>query len=139
MAETKRDIQDDIDGESVEAALQVEENARRSPVDWSKFTLTFARPFTYEGETYEQLDFDFYNTTGNDFANSEDDVLREGKTVVMHPYSTRFLAAFAARACTYRNKEGRRTVSYRTLMAMPSIELYNLTTKVRNFFLSRGL
>ena len=120
--------------DEIDQAVEAEEKAKNG-TEWGKYTIFFKKPFQYEGREYEQLDFDFTTMTGNDYINVENEVLAHGKTVITPQFSTPFLVALAARACTTRSEDGRRVPST-AIQALPIVEFSNLLNRVKNFFWS---
>ena len=121
---------------SVEDAAKAAEaqalEAQKTP-DMGSYTHTFTTPFSYEGETYECLTFQWDGLTGRDSLDMERELRSKGITVVVAEYTPEYLTAMAARACTYRDSEGRRKVSIFTLMAMPLRDFRTICTQARRF------
>ena len=64
------------------------------------YTLKLKRPFTYEGQTFDELNFDFEGLTGDDALAIEDELQAIGKPTISPTFSGQFLVRMAARACT---------------------------------------
>ena len=118
-----------------DAALAAEAQAleAQSEPDLGSYTRTFATPFSYEGETYERLTFQWDALTGKDSLDIERDLRTKGITVVVAEYTPEYLAAMAARACTYRDSEGKRKVSMFTLQALPLRDFRAICAQARRF------
>lgn len=120
--------------ETVEQAekLEAEVNAEE---DVSTYTHTFKNPFTYQGVTYKKLTFDWESLSGKDSVAIERDLLRRGLTTVLAEFTPEYLAAMAARACTYRNAEGFRTVTADVIYAVPLREFRKICGAARRFLM----
>ena len=64
------------------------------------YTLKLKKPFTYEGQTFDELNFDFEGLTGDDALAIEDELQAIGKPTISPTFSGQFLVRMAARACT---------------------------------------
>ncbi len=120
--------------DTAEQAEKLEAEAR-SEDDVSTYTHTFKKPFTYQGVTYDKLTFNWASLTGKDSVAIERDLLRRGLTTVMAEFTPEYLAAMAARACTYRNDEGFRTVTTDTIYAVPLREFRIICGAARRFLM----
>jgi len=119
-------------------AEQLEAEAQAGP-DISTYTHTFKTPFTYQGITYEKLTFDWTALSGKDSVAVERELLnRRLLTTVMPAFTPEYLVGIAARACTYRNGDGFRTVTTDTLYALPLPEFQQICSAARNFLLRSG-
>lgn len=67
----------------------------------SEFTYVhkFKRPFEYQGETYNELTFDWDSLTGKDGLAIENEMQAIGKAVIVPQFSGEYLIRFAAKAC----------------------------------------
>ena len=63
------------------------------------FTHNFKKPFSYNGEEYTKLTFDFESLTGDDTLLIERDMARKGRTVIVPEFNGDYLAAMACKAC----------------------------------------
>lgn len=120
-----------IEGAARLAAEQAQE-ANAQP-DHGSYTHKFKTPFSYEGETYEELTFQWDGLTGKDSLDIERELRTRGITVVVAEYTPEYLAAMAAKACTYRDSEGKRKVSAFTLQAMPLRDYRAICANARRF------
>lgn len=59
----------------------------------------FAKPFTYDGNTYEELTFDWGSLTGRDGLAIENELQSLGKPVIIPTLSGEYLLRMAVRAC----------------------------------------
>lgn len=59
----------------------------------------FAQPFEYDGETYDELSFDWGKLTGKDGLAIEAELQSLGKPVIIATLSGEYLIRMAARAC----------------------------------------
>lgn len=117
--------------EQAEAEALTEENS-------GIYTHEFKKPFTYEGRTYEQLSFDWESLSGKDSVAIERDLLNRNIAVVHAGFTPEYLAAMAARACTYRNEDGFRTVTTNMIYALPLGEFRKICIAARNFLFRVG-
>lgn len=124
--------------EDAAKAAEAQAKAAKKEPDVGSYTHTLATPFTYEGETYEQLTFKWDALTGKDSLDIERDLRTKGITVVVAEYTPEYLASMAARACTYRNAEGKRTVSMFTLQALPLRDFRTICAQARRFLQRAG-
>lgn len=123
--------------DSARQAEQLESEAKAGS-DAGTYTHTFAKPFTYEGRTYEKLTFDWSNLSGKDSVEIERGLLRRGITTVIAEYTPEYLASMAARCCTHRSEEGFRIVSMDTLYALPLPEFRAICGAARRFLMRAG-
>lgn len=124
----------DIIGDEAEAAAALEREAKAG-ADTSLYVHTFHQPFEYRGKTYDTLTFDWGTLTGADHLAIENEIVRQGKTLVMPEFSSEFLCCMAARACTERNEEGFRVISAEMLRALPMREFQSICKRARRFLL----
>jgi len=124
------------DASSIEGAARLAEeqanNATALP-DYGSYTHEFRTPFSYEGETYKELTFQWDGLTGKDSLDIERELRARGITVVVAEYTPEYLTAMAAKACTYRDNEGKRKVSAFTLQAMPLRDFRAICSRARRF------
>lgn len=123
--------------DSAAQAEQLEEEARASE-DAGSYTHVFQKPFAYQGETYEKLTFDWKTLSGKDSVSIERELLNRNVTTVIAEFTPEYLAAMAARACTYRNGDGFRVVTTDTLYALPLPEFRAICGAARRFLLWSG-
>lgn len=64
------------------------------------YTHHFAKPFAYGKKEYTSLTFDFEELTGADSLAVENELQRQGITVIVPTFSGEYLIRIAARACT---------------------------------------
>ncbi len=120
--------------ESAEQAEQ-EETTALAEENIGIYTHEFKKPFTYEGRTYERLSFDWESLSGKDSVAIERELLSRGIAVVNAGFTPEYLAAMAARACTYRNADGFRTISTKTLYALPLREFRKICGAAQRFLI----
>ena len=99
---------------------------------------TFKKPFTWEGKTVESLAFDWDSLTGADYAAIEDRMIRRGRTLVTPAFTGTFLAGMAVRACTARDKAGKKIVDEPFLRALPIRDYKEVLEKARGFLLRQA-
>lgn len=122
---------------SAEEAAKVEQEAiaQKSP---GVYTHVFKKPFTHDGTTYSKLTFDFESLTGKDSLAVERELLSNGITLVTKEFNDDYLVGMAARACTYRDDNGNRTVSKYTIAGMPVGDFNRICKEVRGFLIRSG-
>ena len=106
------------------------------------YTLKLKRPFTYEGQTFDELNFDFEGLTGDDALAIEDELQAIGKPTISPTFSGQFLVRMAARACTNTiiDASGRpRRIGDDALRALPIFEFNCVRGKARSFLLASEL
>lgn len=124
--------------DTVEQAERLEAKAKAEP-DNITYTHTFQKPFTYQGTTYDKLTFNWDSLSGKDSIAIERELINRRLTVVTAEYTPEYLAAMAARACTYRNDDGFRTVNTDMLYALPLPEFRQICEAARVFLLKSRL
>lgn len=96
MAEEKKDPMNTMEEEITEAKKQAAEEKEDTI---STFKLRLKKPFSWEGNEYTELDFDWSELTGEEFLNIESEVNAEGYAVITPEFSTIFLVYMAVRGC----------------------------------------
>ena len=100
------------------------------------------KPFTYEGQTFDELNFDFEGLTGDDALAIEDELQAIGKPTISPTFSGQFLVRMAARACTNTiiDASGHpRRIGDDALRALPIFEFNRVRGKARSFLLASEL
>lgn len=115
-----------IDNKEMMAAEQEAKNSTTA------YTHKFAKPFEYEGKTYESLTFLWDSLTGEDFLRIENELSALGKALVTPEFSGEFLHRMASRACTEK-------LGSDALAAMPIGDFNRIRGKARSFLLSTAL
>lgn len=115
--------------------LEKEAQAQKDP---GVYTHILQEPFTYQSTTYEKLTFNWKALSGKDSVAIERDLLNRNVTTVIAEFTPEYLAAMAARACTYRNADGFRMVTADTLYALPLPEFREICAAARRFLLRSG-
>lgn len=106
------------------------------------YTLKLKKPFTYEGQTFDELNFDFEGLTGDDALAIEDELQAIGKPTISPTFSGQFLVRMAARACTNTiiDASGHpRRIGDDALRALPIFEFNRVRGKARSFLLASEL
>lgn len=91
----------------------------------------FAKPFTYEGKTYNELVFDWGSLTGQDSLAIENEMQSLGKPLIAPEFSGEYLIRMAARACTKK-------IGSDILIAMPLGDYNKIRNRARSFLLRSG-
>lgn len=84
--------------EMAESAAEQERAAQEKP-GRLVYVHTLARPFQWEGKTYEKLTFRWDTLTGADHLEIEFELLKQGKTLVVPEFTGEYLCGMAVRAC----------------------------------------
>lgn len=95
------------------------------------YTHTFAKPFEYEGKSYEELTFDWGSLTGEDSLAIENEMSALGKPLIAPEFSGEYLIRMAARACTEK-------IGSDVMSAMPLADYNKIRNKARSFLLRSG-
>lgn len=106
------------------------------------FTLKLKKPFTFEGQTFDELYFDFEGLTGDDALAIEDELQAIGKPTISPTFSGQFLVRMAARACTNTVIDGTgrpRRIGDDALRALPIADFNRVRSKARSFLLASEL
>ena len=119
-------------------AEQLEKEAAQAQKDNGAYTHVFQEPFTYQGRTYEKLTFNWDSLSGRDSVAIERELLSRNITTVMAQFTPEYLASMAARACTYRNDDGFRTITTDALYELPILEFRAICDAARRFLLRLG-
>lgn len=119
-------VETKIDEKELEVANMEAEN---SPY---LYVHKFAKPFSYEGKTYNTLTFDWAKLTGNDGMAIEDEMQAIGKPVVIPSLSGGYLIRMACRACTER-------IGYDVICAMGIQDYNKIRSAARSFLLKSEL
>lgn len=123
--------------DTAKQAEKLEAEAQVAP-DNSTYTHELQEPFTYQGTTYDKLTFNWATLSGKDSVSIERELLNRNITTVIAEFTPEYLAAMAARACTYRNNDGFRTVTADMLYALPLLEFRQICNAARRFLLQSG-
>ncbi len=125
--------------DTAEQAEQLEKEALAQK-DTGTYTYThvFQEPFTYQGETYEKLTFNWKSLTGKDSVAIQRGLLNRNLTTVVAAFTPEYLVEMAARACTYRNSDGFRTITADALYDLPLTEFQTICDAARRFLLRSG-
>lgn len=87
-------------------------------------------PFTYEGETYNEINLDFKKLTGNDILKSEKEILiKEDRYIVSHEIDTSFLINLAAKAAKINDE---------VLYALPANDFMAIRRRTQRFLNRRA-
>lgn len=108
----------------------VAENEAKNSTD--TYTHKFAKPFSYEGKTYEEMTFDWGNLSGEDSLAIENELQQLGKIVVTPEFSGEYLVRMASRACATK-------IGSDVICAMPLKDFNKIRAKARSFLMSTAL
>ena len=121
--ETKPKFQDAIASvqKAVDQAARVSritQEMKEAGINFETYKHPLTKPFSYEGATFEVLEFDWTILTGQDSLAIEAELAKKQKTLVNALWSEDYLAGMAVRACTWRGQVGQR-ISAGMLEALP--------------------
>lgn len=123
-------------GETAQEALEAAAMTANAPESESAaedsvgvYTHKFRKPFTYEGKTYEKLEFNFERLTGRDMVAIETEMSDNNEYALAPEISRIFQAKMAARAAG---------VGGDVLGAMPIVDFNKITNACRRFLLDTG-
>lgn len=134
---TKTNQRDVIDMDAVDAAVEVERQAKAES-DIGTYTHTFKSPVDYQGTVIGELTFDWKQLTGADHIDIENELMMRGKTLVAPEFSSDFLWGMAIRACTRRDENGNRALRVDSARYMPMRDFQQICKKARAFLLRAG-
>ena len=126
--ETKEPV---IDEQEYEAAVQEAESSQDT------YTQFFGKPFTFEGESFDSLTFDFGKLTAADSLAIEAELAAKGRAVITPEFSGEFLLHMAMRACTDRRMDGRR-LGIDAFQTLPLAAFTRIRSRARSFLLRAG-
>lgn len=124
MAQEEKVVDTVVDPEEMNAA---EEEAKNDTS--SAFVLKLHKPFTHEGKTYEELEFDYESLTGKDSLAVEQELESKGIMVLVPSFNSNYLVRIAARACTTR-------IGVDFIERLPIKEYNRIRSKTRNFLMA---
>ena len=102
------------------------------------YTHTFAKPFTFEGETFETLTFDWDKLTAADGLAIENELASLGRAVITPEFSGEYLIRMAARACTTLRADGKRRLGVDAYRTMSLADYSRIRSRARSFLLHAG-
>ena len=114
--------------DTITAAVESPVKATESE-DVSVYKHTFAKPFEYEGKTYQELTFDFGRLKGRDMVAIENEMQSMSEYALAPEISTSFQGKMAARAAG---------IGSDVLEAMPMKDFNKITGAARRFLLDSG-
>lgn len=131
-----------------ENARQAEEQAEAEAKEevQGQYTHHFKKPFTIQGRKGEdteerqvdELTFDWEALTGADHNAACAAATNRGMMVVVREYTMPYLTAMAARACTLRDKAGKRVLTYADMERMRLADLTKIQDEARHFLRQSG-
>jgi len=90
-----------IDADEFSVVEKETEKARKDAAEnGSNYTHKFSKPFHYGKESFDELSFDWDSLSGQADLDIERELQMLGVTVIAAEFNGRYLAAFAAKACT---------------------------------------
>lgn len=121
-----------------QAELDAAETEAAKPESGSAYIHVFGKPFTFEGETFEKLTFDWDTLTAADGLAIENELASTGRAVISPEFSGEYLIRMAARACKERRADGKRRLGIDAYRAMPMRDFAAIRGKARSFLLRAG-
>ena len=102
-----------------------------------EFTHRFRTPFIFEGETFDELSFNFAALTGRDSLAIETELAALGKTTIVPEFSGDYLIRMAVRACTTKRSDGRK-LGIDAFSTLPLTDFLKIRGQARSFLLRAG-
>lgn len=121
----------------VEAVEKLAASAREMHDNSQSYVHVLSHPLTTDGETFDELTFDWTTLTGEDSLSIEAELRLRGITLVMPAFTGDYLAGMASRACTARLQNGRR-LSTAAIRSLPLCDFQKICDHARNFMLAAG-
>ena len=115
-----------------------EEAAKEDSIAYgNKYTHTSSKPFSFDGNTVEELEFDWDKLTASDSLAIEHEVESMGKAVIVPEFSGDYLIRMAARACTTTVEvAGKKTkLGTDVFLHLPLRDYNKIRSKARSFLL----
>ena len=125
MADEMKNI--GIDEEELEAAQQEAEEAEK--VSKTRRTVKLRKTLSYNGVSYDELNFDFDALTGRDSLEVETEIERRtGGTVVVPAINVEYLTCISAKACE-------QPIGRDALLSLSLSDFNHIRNMARNFML----
>ena len=129
--ETKPKFQDAIASvqKAVDQAARVSkitQEMKEAGINFETYKHPLTKPLSYEGTTFEMLEFDWTILTGQDSLAIETELAKKQKT------------GMAVRACTWRGQVGQR-ISTGMLEALPIADFLKICSQARFFLIASGV
>ena len=121
----------DVDEQEYNLAVAEAENALNT------YTHVFSTPFTFEGEVFTELSFDFGALTAADSLNIAAELQASGRPVIVPEFSGDYLIRMAMRACTSRKANGMK-MGIDAFQNLPLAAYVKIRSKARSFLLRAG-
>lgn len=104
----------------------IEKEVSENTDNGSVYVHKFKKPYVWEGETYNEITFDFGSLKGTDLAEVEDEMNAESKYAIMPEYSIAFVFKLAARAAGVHSS---------VIENLPLADANIVRKKTRSFFM----
>lgn len=117
---------------------EISEALRDAESVTSAYKHELSAPFTFEGETFRELTFDFAKLTAADSLAIENEMAALNKSVLVPEFSGEYLLRMAVRACTVTRSDGRR-LGIDAFRALPLADYVRIRGRARSFLLRAGL
>ena len=119
-----------LKGEELDSLEDIQQEAMAERA--ASYIHTFKKPFTYDGQTYTKLVFDFSKLSGEDDLAIESEMQSLGRPVVVAELSGEYQIRLAAHACT-------ENLDVDAFAAMPLKDFRQIRNHARSFLLSAGI
>ena len=123
--DTKKTENEIIDSKEFEVA----EKEAKEYAGQSIYVHKLAKPFSYEGKTYNEFVFDWDTLSGNDYLSIEAEMAALGKVLVTPEFSGAFIVRMAAKACNEK-------IGSDVLCALPLRDFNKIRGKARSFLMN---
>ena len=120
-----------VDEQEYEIAVKEAENSPNA------YTHEFPTPFSFEGESFDKLSFDFGTLTAQDSLSIEAELQATGRPVIVPEFSGDYLLRMAMRACTTRKSNGMK-LGLDFFQKLPLSAYVKIRGKARSFLLRAG-
>ena len=120
-----------VDEQEYEIAMKEAENSPNT------YTHEFSTPFSFEGESFDELSFDFGALTAMDSLAIEAELQATGRPVLVPEFSGDYLLRMAMRACTNRTSKGMK-LGIDFFQRLPLAAYVKIRSKARSFLLRAG-
>ncbi len=129
---TKKDeLMPGVDEQEYQAAM---EQAKESA---AVYTYEFPAPYTYEGESFDKLTFDFGQLTAEDSLKIEAELSALGQPLLVPEFSGEYLLRMAMRACTDKKADDKK-LGLDFFRALPLSAYVKIRGRARSFLLRAG-
>lgn len=101
------------------------------------YTHEFPAPYSFEGESFDKLTFDFGQLTAEDSLKIEAEMSALGQPLLVPEFSGEYLLRIAMRACTDKKADGKK-LGLDFFRALPLSAYVKIRGRARSFLLRAG-